>query len=234
MGALFSAPTDDEWLAADHEPKRMVIFIEGNISAGKSTLINSLKEKKYVVEEEAVNVWTSQYVNSEKQNILELFYQDKKSNAFEMQLASLVTKWKAIRRVFESDEPVILVERSLLTDINSFALLMNQQNLLTDIKWSLYCDLHAEFEVQMKEWMEDIDIHYLYLRTEPEVCFDRVHVRQRSEESNISLDYLQSLHECLDEWLLCNPTSCIDGSQSKEKVLDDVLSYVKEHSRERR
>ena len=225
MGQLLSSTAEHEI-----EPivggKRVVIFIEGNISAGKSTLIRTLREKGYMVEEEAVHIWTQDYVDENGKNILDLFYSDMNKNAFEMQIASLNTKWKSIRKVAQSQQRVVFVERSLLTDIKTFAFLMHENKSLSKIQWKLYRELHEALELQMEEFFADIEVRYLYLRTDPIICLGRLQSRNRKEESSIKLPYLEQLHAELDEWLVMNAQSCIDGAKNKEEVLEAVLNYV--------
>lgn len=42
----------------------------------------------------------------------------------------------------------------------------------------------------------------VYLRTDPEVVHKRISKRGRSEEDSISLDYLKSVHELHEDWLI--------------------------------
>lgn len=42
----------------------------------------------------------------------------------------------------------------------------------------------------------------VYLRTTPEVVYDRMKVRGRSEENSVSLDYLKQLHDLYEGWLV--------------------------------
>jgi len=42
----------------------------------------------------------------------------------------------------------------------------------------------------------------VYLRTDPEVVYDRICQRGRSEEKSISLNYLKSIHELHEDWLI--------------------------------
>lgn len=41
----------------------------------------------------------------------------------------------------------------------------------------------------------------VYLRTNPEVVFERIQARAREEESCVSLEYLKKLHELHEDWL---------------------------------
>lgn len=42
----------------------------------------------------------------------------------------------------------------------------------------------------------------VYLRTTPEVVYERMKMRGRSEESSVSLDYLKQLHDLHENWLI--------------------------------
>ena len=43
---------------------------------------------------------------------------------------------------------------------------------------------------------------FIYLRTSPETCYQRLKKRARSEETGISIDYLRALHQKHEDWLL--------------------------------
>lgn len=45
----------------------------------------------------------------------------------------------------------------------------------------------------------------VYLRTDPEVAYERIGQRGRSEENSIKLEYLQSVHKYHEDWLVHNP-----------------------------
>lgn len=46
----------------------------------------------------------------------------------------------------------------------------------------------------------DLDIIF-YLRSTPEICMERMKNRNRLEESNITIEYLQKLHNFHEKWL---------------------------------
>jgi len=43
---------------------------------------------------------------------------------------------------------------------------------------------------------------FIYMQTDPEVCFERLQKRNRAAESNVPLDYLKRLHDKHEEWLV--------------------------------
>lgn len=47
------------------------------------------------------------------------------------------------------------------------------------------------------------NLHFsVYLRTTPEVVYERIKKRARFEESNVPLKYLKDLHEAHENWLV--------------------------------
>lgn len=67
----------------------------------------------------------------------------------------------------------------------------------------------------------------MYLRTSPEIVYQRMRERARKEEDCVSLEYLQQLHEIHDEWLLERklfplpaPVIVLNG----DKNLEDMMS----------
>lgn len=44
----------------------------------------------------------------------------------------------------------------------------------------------------------------MYLRTTPEVVYERMRKRARSEESCVPLKYLEELHKLHEDWLIAN------------------------------
>jgi thymidylate kinase len=78
----------------------------------------------------------------------------------------------------------------------------------------------------------DLDLIF-YLRTDPEICYKRAHMRNRKEEigKSLSLEYLENLHSLHEKWLSSNTVYdkkfrpkiiLIDGNQS----IDDVCKRV--------
>lgn len=45
-------------------------------------------------------------------------------------------------------------------------------------------------------------VSLVYLRTTPEVVYERMKARGRSEETSVSLDYLKQLHDLHEDWLV--------------------------------
>lgn len=61
----------------------------------------------------------------------------------------------------------------------------------------------------MQEWYDFIVEHHkpqcdliVYLRTTPEVAYERIKKRARDEESCVPIEYLKDLHDLHENWLI--------------------------------
>lgn len=66
----------------------------------------------------------------------------------------------------------------------------------------------------------------MYLRTTPEIVYQRMQTRGRKEEDSVPLEYLRQIHEIHDDWLyrqtlfsLPAPVMIIDGDKSLEEMV---------------
>lgn len=78
-------------------PKPLLISIEGNIGAGKSTLLDALRESNpdWVFIDEPVGVWSA-FRNEGGENMLEVFYRDRKRWSYTFQNCALLTRFQNI------------------------------------------------------------------------------------------------------------------------------------------
>lgn len=72
----------------------------------------------------------------------------------------------------------------------------------------------------------------MYLRSTPEVVYERMKARGRPEESSVSLEYLQQLHDSHERWLMSNdekfntiPVLVLDA----DATLDEIVQQYKKH-----
>jgi len=197
-------------------------FVEGNIGSGKSTFLKKLSTEFKVVQE-PVDEW-SQMKNANGKNILEEFYEDPERNAYLFQSIAFRSR---VKNITDLDENVI-VERSIYTDRMVFAEVCKEDGNINEIEWNDYT-----------EWFDFIVKHigfkpkgFIYLRTDPEKSHERITKRNRSGESNISLDYLRKLHQRHDKWLMDEPNVLVldvteDFESNPEHLVQKVRDFVK-------
>lgn len=201
------------------------ISIEGNIASGKSTLIEKIAQKYQTnvqIFPEPVERWT----NFNGKNLLELLYGDPKKWSFSFQIFVLLTAFQNFTT--ENLCEYRIFERSLQSCRFCFAEILRNANVLDSTDFEIFC---AWYEELSKMSCTKID-YILYLRTNPEICFDRMQKRSRIEEEIVSLDYLNNLHNQHESWLEKSknnvPVFVIDGNQSAENVFESFESFFKQ------
>lgn len=185
----------------------MFISISGNIGSGKSTVINSLTQlysTKINVVPEPVSDWYP---------FLELFYKDKKKWAFSLQV-QVANSFK-YPESSETPRNFSVYERSAQESLHIFSSALKDDNLLTDKEYDI-----IQFITDKYCWEPNFTIH---INTDPHICLERINKRNRSAETNISIDYLKKLHQKYQNFP-CD--LLIDGNQPKEYVLDKVKEAV--------
>lgn len=170
----------------------ITLAIEGNIGAGKSTLITMLKnhygDNKIEFIGEPVELWK----NCNGENLLGAFYSDPTKYAYLLQTIVMVST--CIEHTKEQTKAIRITERSTASNM-CFASNCADNGLMDAKEYAAYkywCSYLAS--------MSKKPTCYIYLRTSPEVCFARMNSRNRKEESGVSMDYLQQLHDKHDEW----------------------------------
>ncbi len=75
----------------------------------------------------------------------------------------------------------------------------------------MYCDWHQFLLETFPEVHLDAIV---YLRAEPAVSYARMGTRARDEESGVALDYLESIHDRHESWLVQQTTRCATGGET--------------------
>lgn len=212
-----------EGLSEVHKVKR--VSIEGNIAAGKSTFLDILKkEMDFVVVPEPVSKW--QHIVSEEEamtgsqisggNLLQLFYDEPSRWGFTFQTYAFISRMrsqlqplsffrksnalKKIKATQKTIQPTVqFFERSIYSDRYCFALNCFESGKFSNVEWDAYCDSHTWLTQSFAGLRLD---GMVYLRTEPETCFSRLQKRGRCEESGVPLDYLETVHDKHETWLV--------------------------------
>jgi len=167
-----------------------LVVVEGNISAGKSTLARDIAEQlnyRLFLEPVIGNPYLSR------------FYADPRKYALRMQIWLLrqrfATYVKAWRHIGGTGQGAIL-DRSVFSDW----VFAEKNRLDGNISRSGFI-YYSELRLKMLAGLPRPDA-VLYLDVSPAECFRRVHhLRQRAAEAGIPLDYLQGLAGCYHQLL---------------------------------
>jgi deoxyadenosine/deoxycytidine kinase len=209
-------------------PIPILISIEGNIGAGKSTLLRALRAKSdldWCFIDEPVDTWTS-LKNDDDVSLLELFYGDQRRWSYTFQNCAVLSRFQNIEKTVANQrikEPhkkykVFVTERCLQTDYQVFAKMMRADGKMDRLEFDLY-----------KRWYNLIEATatrlsaIVYVDTEPDVCFDRIRMRNRDGEEGIPLAYLTSLHKFQNEMI---DNSGVPQCRVKSIDIEQAIQFV--------
>ena len=176
----------------EFSPQFVVVSIEGNIGSGKSTLLSNLKEHfnnnpEIVFLKEPVDEW-EKIKDSQGNTMLQKFYGDQKTYAFSFQMMAYISRLAEFKKAVKSNPQakIFITERSLDTDKHVFAQMLFDDNKIEDVNYQIY-----------KRWFDTFaeEFHInrvVYVKTDPDICFNRILKRSRTGEDSIPLDYLKN------------------------------------------
>lgn len=199
-----------------------VVYLEGNIGVGKSTVIRRLKAQGIgKVSEEPLEVW----VNLEGFNMLEMVSSHPSKWGFTFQVMALVTAW-AVKRKMGSG--LVILERSCHSVLQLFGKTLYQRGMIEIQKW-IVLNLVARVLLEVDSHKE----HFIYLRATAQTSWQRIKKRARLEESDLTFNYIQRLHDRMEHWMLHEEqrdrVTVVDAEGDPEQVYKAVLSILQKH-----
>lgn len=216
-------------------------IVEGNIGSGKSTFLRLLEEQLPVQMVYEPHTKWQNVGNGE--NLLERFYTDIPRWAYTFQSYAFITRiMEQQKRSLEFPETTQIIERSVYSDRYCFAKNCFEMGAMSALEWQLYQDWFS----WLVENYAPRPTGFIYLQTDPDVCFSRLTKRARHEEVGVQLSYLQSLHDKHESWLLkkedvaahikdvpvlilsCNDDFEHDASYFAQH-LDEVRRFIQKH-----
>ena len=204
---------------------KMIYALEGNIGAGKTTIMKIIGQ--YFTSVEFVEEPVSQWQNLGGMNLLDAFYSDPERWGFSFEFYSMLSKIKALLNAANSDKPVIVIERSILSN-KVFMDLSHELGKLEEIEYSMLMNTYHFYLQHVYPQLSGI----IYLDTPVDECIKRITKRNRGEECTIERSYLQCIKEKMDQ--LCNSSTMnvirIDGmydcERDKVRVCQDMERYL--------
>ncbi len=223
--------------------KESISFIvEGNVGAGKSTFLKIIQKYLNVdIVFEPLDKW--QKVGG-SENLLEKFYADAPRWAYTFQTYAFVSRLVAQQEQAVSCEySTQILERSVFSDRYCFAKNCFELGMMTALEWKLY----QEWFSWLVSYYVEKPAGFIYLQTNPEICYQRLQRRARPEEAVVPLEYLQKLHIKHEEWLIAKEgiASCVrdvpvliipcdnefeQDRQEQEKHMQAVALFINQYS----
>lgn len=222
-GLLYKlVPSRNEQPTNSEKSQYPIIYLEGNIGAGKSTLAARLAQStKFNALTEPVREWQ----NVGGHNLLKLLYADRAVWNFPFQVLALTTLGRRQMEWLDSNPAeFVIMERSPKCSLKVFAQYLADAKMLQPEHMAVLQVLYDTVAPPT-----DNPVHYIYVRTPPKETYERMTKRGRTEELPITKDYLQELHNLTDQWLLRNesrPVHIIDGRQSPDEVYKAALDII--------
>jgi deoxyadenosine/deoxycytidine kinase len=188
----------------------ILISIEGDIGAGKSTLITKLKKEHpdWHFIDEPVDTWLNLKTADDK-NLLELFYTDKNRYSYTFQNCALLSRALNIKKTIDTwkyeckyinpelrHSNIFITERCLETDYHVFAKMLYDEGCMNLVEWDLY-KMWYNYVKEQSYPLTGI----IYVSTPPEICQERIHQRGRKGEDAIPIEYLNNLDKYQKQWL---------------------------------
>lgn len=166
--------------------KTMHVAIAGNIGCGKTTL-TSILAKHFK--------WEPIYEAMESNPYIELFYEDMRRWAFNLQIYFLNTRF---RRVVDarSKYDKIIQDRTLFEDACIFAPNLYEMGLMTTRDFETY---KAMFEL-LSSFVPIPDL-VIYMKASEPTLIRQILKRGRAYEASISLEYIKTLNLRYEEWI---------------------------------
>ena len=216
--------TPDKSLIEKIKSKK-IYALEGNIGAGKTTMMKIIGQ--YFTSVEFVEEPVSQWQNLGGMNLLDAFYSDPERWGFSFEFYSMLSKIKALLNAANSDKPVIVIERSILSN-KVFMDLSHELGKLEEIEYSMLMNTYHFYLQHVYPQLSGI----IYLDTPVDECIKRITKRNRGEECTIERSYFQCIKEKMDQ--LCNASTMnvirIDGmydcERDKLRVCQDMERYL--------
>lgn len=168
----------------EHGPGR-IVAVAGNIGAGKSSIVEWLRQHFDLV---------PFFEPNDDNPYLVDFYQDMPRWAFHSQVFFLIRRFR-LHRAMEQETHDVVQDRTIYEDAEVFATHLHRSGKMDDRDWAVYSELYET----LRDELRPPDL-LLYLRCPVKVLKKRIGQRGRKFERNVPKKYLEALDALYTEW----------------------------------
>lgn len=194
----------------------------GNISSGKSTVVDWIAEN--VPGGAKVSEPVKKWIDC---GFLGSFYENQRKYAFPFQQFAFATRMELYKSIPWETCEYLIADAHVISDRYCFAEQLKENGHISEQELGWY---GITFDGWQRIVPEADPSLYIYLRTTPEVCFERKDVRRRKEESQIPLAYFHGLHDHFEALIqrpeVASKLVIVDASRPKEAVFADVKEII--------
>ncbi|KAM4591165.1 thymidine kinase 2, mitochondrial isoform 3-T3 [Odontesthes bonariensis] len=185
-------------LVRNEVDRKTVICVEGNIASGKTTCLEYFSKSTNI---EVITEPVSKWRNVRGHNPLALMYQDPQRWGITLQTYVQLTMLE--NHLSAICAPVGMMERSIFSAKYIFVENLFRSGKMPEVDYAV-----------LSEWFDWITTNIsipvdliVYLQTSPQTCQERLKQRCREEEKVIPLEYLESIHQLYEDWLIKRSSS---------------------------
>ena len=213
-----------------------IFCIEGNIGAGKSTLMRNLQNtfatttdlrfRSTSFIEENIEAWK----NFEGCNLSDDYYENPVKNAFSFQTFLMYDFMNRFPNSRENNG-ILFMEQSIYSVVHIFSKYLFTTGKLSELDYKL-----LQYGLKSIQRIQPVFIKKLYyLKTTPETSYKRVVSRDRAEERTVSYDYLAGLHDIHEHWIRehrCYPAAVenieiLDAAKPTSELVEKIMIDLK-------
>ena len=196
----------------------ITVSVDGNIGAGKTTVIEQLKKINIQIITEPVDEW---------KELLTKLGEDPKKYVLQLQM-KVLQHYIFVKKYIEKQQhtiespTVIIVERSIESSLYIFAKTYMSLGHLSETNFEKLKELATKVTF-------DFDYRIL-IQTDPNVCFQRIQHRGRSCENSLTVTFLEKLklyQTKMYEKYTSQQHFIINGNQDKQTVCECFDSILK-------
>ncbi|XP_046687225.1 deoxynucleoside kinase-like [Homalodisca vitripennis] len=181
---------------------RMIIILEGNIAAGKTTFLDLLVHNLPECSQCWMNVIpepVTDWQNFDGVNILDMYYSDRKrwAMAFQLNAYNTLKNYETSTHHLTRDErQIVIMDRSTFSIKHVFNNIASEY--MTAFETKVLKDVLEKIPSMFSSREKD-DVVTVYLRTPVEECHRRLKRRGRKEEMGVDVEYLTKIHELYEQ-----------------------------------